>query len=148
MPQGERPRRWPLGIVLLVVAATAVLVAWAGKPLYLLVATQRVYHEYAHPDNGAPCRGWELHYRWSQPWASAQIGRSWYVDSGYIAQDVTPEGATHFNVDGTIRNQAMYTPQRKTKPPWLWNAKNQVEPTIPTWMRNDDAWRAALSYPE
>ena len=138
----RRIERTPFALVFLVIAlcATAVAVWW--QPIVRSVTTRRVYFEYT-TEFGEVGRGWHLHNRWTVELVGPF--KSWYLSTGYIAQEGSELGSTIWHSDGTLLRQNLAGQvQPVIDEPWLWGHGDHSAPSIPEWMLDDNEWQAAL----
>ena len=114
---------------------------------YWAVVGKRWYWENTHDEFGELYRGWYLVHRWTGEVSEPCV--AWWVDSGYLCEaGDTATGYTLYRPDGTVLAQNVVGGARRSSPPWLWGVTDQTEPSIPEWMRDEEAWGARLAEQE
>ncbi len=122
-------------ILVALVAAVCVTGVWWGPQAYEWARFRRELYVSYDRDHG-----YQVGYKLRDRWGSAYKSKSWWLESGFRAIEQYSAGpfpdVTMWNVDGTILLQQDESQgKERRKPPWLWGATDQEEPTLPRWLR-------------
>ena len=141
-----RRARVVLGVLAVALVGLGVL---AREPLWMWATTKRRAlprgpswsHFYQQ-------RGYVTLHRWT---GARVVQRRFWVHNGLKAEETYLVGGrvarkTEWRDNGSVIGQYGLEAGRRgrTSPPWLWGVTDQIEPTIPAWMKDDALWQAAL----
>jgi hypothetical protein len=85
-------------------------------------------------------RGWVVLERWGPDRHRKEIRRRlWSVRTGMLEQELTKEGETLWDLDGTVRCQWPHVGDAVMEPPWLWGATDQLNKDAPWVLEGVDA---------